>query len=75
MKKSGTSRSFMWPTACAEVGFYAIPTDDVEQTHRAGHDPEGIEGTLARIESDTVPVIEHLVRASFRWLSLARRLP
>jgi hypothetical protein len=29
-------------TACAEVGFYAIDTDDVEDTHRAGHDPEGV---------------------------------
>src|SRR5262245_36847442 len=35
--------------------------DDVEDTHRAGHDPEGVEATLAQIESDTVPVIERLV--------------
>jgi hypothetical protein len=48
-------------TACAEVGFYTIPADDVEDTHRAGHDPEGVEATLAQIESDTIPVIERLV--------------
>jgi hypothetical protein len=49
-------------TACAEVSFYTISADDVEDNHRAAHDSEGVETTLAQIESDTVPVIERLVR-------------
>ncbi len=32
-------------TACAEVGFYAIPAHDVEDIHRVGHDAEGVEAT------------------------------
>ncbi|MEU8090001.1 DUF4238 domain-containing protein [Micromonospora chalcea] len=49
-------------TACAEVGYYAISTDDVELGHRSGHDPEGVEAALARIEGDAVPIIEKLNR-------------
>lgn|SRR6185437_896459 len=36
--------------ACAEQGFYEIATSDLEESHRAGHDPEAVEKVLASLE-------------------------
>lgn len=47
--------------ACNEVGFYTIPTDDIEPYARDGHDPDALEKTLSTIEGTTVPVIEKLI--------------
>lgn len=45
-------------TAAAEVGFYRIPEEDVEEHARDGHDPELAERALADLESAAGPVIE-----------------
>lgn len=45
-------------TAAAEVGFYRIPAEDLEEYARDGHDPELTERALADLESAAGPVIE-----------------
>jgi Protein of unknown function (DUF4238) len=45
-------------TAAAEVGFYRIPAEDLEEHARDGHDPELAERALADLESAAGPVIE-----------------
>lgn len=36
--------------ACREVGYYEIPTADLEEDARPGHDPEAVERLLSQIE-------------------------
>jgi Protein of unknown function (DUF4238) len=36
--------------ACREGEYYAIPTEDLEESARPGHDPEGVERLLSEIE-------------------------
>ena len=47
--------------ACREAGFYEIPTDDLEEVAREGHDPEMVEKTLADIEGTASTRIEELI--------------
>jgi hypothetical protein len=52
-------------TACAEVGFYTIPTDDVAPSHQAGHDPESVEKLLSQVEGSTAPIFADMVQSRF----------
>ena len=45
-------------TAAAEVGFYRIPAEDLEEHARDGYDPELTEHALGELESAASPVIE-----------------
>lgn len=47
--------------ACREAGFYKIPTSDLEDVARDGHDPEMVEKTLADIEGTASVRIEELL--------------
>ena len=47
--------------ACREAGFYEIPTDDLDEVAREGHDPEMVEKTLADIEGIAAIRIEELL--------------
>lgn len=47
--------------ACNEVGFYTIPTEDIEPHARTGHDPEALEKTLSVLEGTAVPIIDKIV--------------
>ncbi len=51
--------------AAAEVGFYAIPTDDLEPEARQDHDPEVAEKALAGIEGACATHIDRLLRGEF----------
>ena len=55
----------MVKTACAECGFYVIPTDELDESARADHDPEIVENTLAGIEREVDPLIAALVDGHF----------
>ncbi len=46
--------------ACAEIGFYAIPADDLEPYAREGHDPEIVEQTLSGVEGAATPLLDAL---------------
>lgn len=47
--------------ACRETGFYEIPTDDLDELAREGHDPEMVEKTLADIEGTAAIRFEELL--------------
>lgn len=47
--------------ACAEGGFYAIPTAELAAESRDDHDPERVEALFARIESDAAVVIDGIL--------------
>jgi len=51
--------------AAAEVGFYAIPTDDLELEARQGHDPEVAEKALAGIEGACATHIDRMLSGDF----------
>lgn len=46
--------------ACAEVGFYAIPTEELDPQAREDHDPEVAERVLAGVESATSALLDEL---------------
>lgn len=51
--------------AAAEVGFYAIPTEDLEPEARQGHDPEVAENALAGIEGACATHIDRMLSGDF----------
>jgi hypothetical protein len=51
--------------ACVERGFYTIAAEDVEQTHRADHDPEAVERVFASLESEAAPIIGAVLDGGF----------
>jgi hypothetical protein len=51
--------------ACAEQGFYTIAATDLEETHRADHDPEAVEKVFAGLESETAPIIGAVLDGGF----------
>ena len=60
--------------AAAEVGFYAIPSDDLEPGARGGHDPEVAENSLAGIEGACATHIERILGGEFPPVSDTSRL-
>lgn len=65
--RNAPHRSTMKPVkvVCAKEGFYAMPTEDIAEGHRDGHDPEIVEQVLSQIESDTATAIETLLAGRF----------
>lgn len=61
-------------TAAAEAGFYRIETDDVAESHRAGHDPELVEDALAGVETVVAPLLDALIDGRFPSLEDRYRL-
>jgi hypothetical protein len=55
-------------TAAAENGFYRISTDEIEEGHRDGHDPEAVEKALAGVEGVVRPLLADLARGRFPGL-------
>jgi hypothetical protein len=51
--------------ACAEQGFYEIAAGDLEESHRAGHDPEAVEKVLASIEGTVSRIMADVLRDGF----------
>jgi hypothetical protein len=51
--------------ACNEVGFYTIPTGDLEVQARAGHDPERVEAIFAAVEGDSRKYIAEILDGGF----------
>jgi hypothetical protein len=51
--------------ACAEQGFYKIAAGDLEESHRAGHDPEAVEKVLASIEGTVSRIMADVLRDGF----------
>jgi hypothetical protein len=51
--------------ACAEQGFYEIAAGDLEESHRAGHDPEAVEKVLASIEGTVSRIMADILRDGF----------
>jgi hypothetical protein len=51
--------------ACNEVGFYAIPTDDLEAQARAGHDSEQVESVFSAVEGDSSKYITEILDGGF----------
>lgn len=51
--------------ACAECGFYSIPTEELEEGARDGHDPEDAELWLADLEGGADPLVTGLVDGRF----------
>ena len=51
--------------ACNEIGFYKIPTDDLEVEARDGHDPEQVETILAEIEGESKKYIDEMLNGVF----------
>lgn len=51
--------------ACVEQGFYKIAADDLEESHRDGHDPEMVEKILASIEGTVAGIMAAILRAGF----------
>lgn len=47
--------------ACNEVGYYSIPTEDVQPSHREGHDPELVERVLSDIEGDAAAHLDRIL--------------
>ena len=47
--------------ACREVGYYEIPTDDLEESARADHDTEVVEQLLSKIEGTANLRLDELV--------------
>lgn len=52
-------------TAAAENGFYRIDTDDVEDGHRDGHDPELVEKALSGVEGAAAGPLADLIEGRF----------
>jgi len=52
-------------TACAETGFYSIPTADIEEHAQAGHDPEFVEKVLAQIEGNAKRIFDCVLDGAF----------
>ncbi len=61
---SGTVRSTV-RKAAAEVGFYEIPTDDLEEHARQDHDSEAVEQALSGIEGAAAAAIERILNGKF----------
>jgi hypothetical protein len=59
--KAGQRVTLTVRKAAAEVGFYAIPADDLEPHARQGHDPEVVEHALADIESACASHIDRIL--------------
>jgi hypothetical protein len=51
--------------ACVEQGFYEIAAGDLEESHRAGHDPETVEKVFASIESTVSGIMADVLRDGF----------
>lgn len=51
--------------AAAEVGFYAIPKEDLEAHAREAHDPEGAERALSLLEGAAAAAIDGLLAGDF----------
>jgi hypothetical protein len=51
--------------ACAEVGYYAIATEDVEPPHDEGHDPELVERIFAAVEGETDALLRGILSGGF----------
>lgn len=51
--------------ACNQIGFYEIPTDDLEAYARDGHDPEQVETILAGIEGESKEYIDEMLNGVF----------
>lgn len=52
-------------TACAESGFYSIPTQDVDESARENHDPELVEKILSQIESGARVLVDRILARNF----------
>lgn len=64
-RRTGQSRLTTVKNACNEAGYYAIPTEDLKEQAREGHDPEMLEKTLAEIESESATYIAELLTGGF----------
>jgi hypothetical protein len=51
--------------ACAEQGFYTIAVEDLEETHRADHDPEAVEKVFADLEAEAATIIRAVLEGGF----------
>ena len=51
--------------ACVEQGFYEIAADDIEESHRAGHDPEAVEKVFASIEGTVSRIMGAILQDGF----------
>lgn len=51
--------------ACVEQGFYEIAADDIEESHRAGHDPEAVEKVFASIEGTVSRIMGAVLQDGF----------
>lgn len=60
--------------AAAEVGFYAIPTDDLEAHAREGHDPEAVERALSLLEGSAAGAIDRILAGDFPPCDLTHRM-
>lgn len=51
--------------ACVEQGFYEIAAEDIEESHRAGHDPEAVEKVFASLEGDVSGIMGTILQGGF----------
>ena len=51
--------------ACAESGFYVIPSEELQEQARDGHDPELVEKLLANIEGSSKTLLDKMVQGYF----------
>ena len=51
--------------ACVEQGFYEIAADDLEESHRAGHDSEAVEKVFSALETEVSSIMGALLHGSF----------
>jgi len=51
--------------ACVERDFYRIAAEDIQESHRAGHDPETVEKVLAALESEVCGIMSAVLRGGF----------
>lgn len=51
--------------ACNQIGYYEIPTDDLEVEARQGHDPEQVETIFAGIEGESNQYIDEMLSGVF----------
>ena len=59
------SRRSTVKNACNQVGFYEIPTTDIEDYARAGHDPEQVEKVFSQMEGEANLYLSQILDGRF----------